>query len=172
MKVIALDTGKKNEYSWTKAFWNRNFGIELNKDIWTIANQVTKEVRLRELHWKIIHNIYPTNITLKKMNIRPSDKCCICPNETDYIEHFFFFCDTISKFWKEIEILIFNKTQKSTRLGVKEILFGYHGKENKNIVNKVILLGKMCISIYRKTNMVTPLKIVFENHSMTRKIWD
>jgi hypothetical protein len=48
-------------------FWLRKFNVDLDENAWQIPHLVTKEVRLRELQWKINHNIYPTNILLQKM---------------------------------------------------------------------------------------------------------
>ena len=51
-------------------FWSRKFGLEIDEHIWSIPSLVTKETRLRVLQWKILHNIYPTNILLCKMKVR------------------------------------------------------------------------------------------------------
>ncbi|XP_076468368.1 uncharacterized protein LOC143299124 [Babylonia areolata] len=36
------------------------------------------ETRLKEVQWKILHNIYPTSILLHKMEIMENNKCSIC----------------------------------------------------------------------------------------------
>ena len=59
--------------------------------------EATKEVRLTELQWKLLHNIYPTNILLSKMRVRENNKCTYCPWEIDYIEHFFNDCAFVKK---------------------------------------------------------------------------
>ena len=46
-------------------FWSRKFGLEIDEHIWSMPSLVTKETRLRVLQWKILHNIYITNITLQ-----------------------------------------------------------------------------------------------------------
>ena len=51
-------------------FWHRKFGTEIDKHIWSLPSLVTKETRLRVLQWKLLHNIYPTNILLCKMKVR------------------------------------------------------------------------------------------------------
>ena len=51
------------------------------------AIHATKEIRLRVLHWKITHSIYPTNILLHKMGLSNTENCNSC-EEKDYIEHF------------------------------------------------------------------------------------
>ena len=47
-------------------FWKRKFGIDIER---YFGNAITacKETRLRLSHFKILHNIYPTNILLRKI---------------------------------------------------------------------------------------------------------
>ena len=47
-------------------FWSRKFSHDLNFRTWMISYSSTKETRLLVLHWKLLHNIYPTNIMLNK----------------------------------------------------------------------------------------------------------
>ena len=63
---LSKELGRNKNKLWVKDFWRKKINIELDKNIWNIAYEVTKESRLRELHWKIVHNIYPTNIMLSK----------------------------------------------------------------------------------------------------------
>ena len=51
----------------SKTFWQNKFNISIEKTHWLLAIITTKESRLRELHWKILNNIYPTNILLSKI---------------------------------------------------------------------------------------------------------
>ena len=81
-------------------FWHRKFGTEIDKHIWSLPSLVTKETRLRVLQWKLLHNIYPTNILLCKMKVRDDQMCSFCYDVVDYIEHFFFGCLPIQTFWK------------------------------------------------------------------------
>ena len=77
-------------------FWRRKFHSNCLENHWEIAVKCTREIRLIALHWKIMSNIYPTNILLKKMGIRNNSICETCKEE-DYIEHFFFRCKDIKK---------------------------------------------------------------------------
>ena len=84
----------------------------------------TKETRLRDVQWKGLHNIYPTNTLLWKMKVRDDQMCSYCNDVVDYTEHFFFDCPTIQKFWNDIEkhtLIIFDI---QTRLTVADVLFG------------------------------------------------
>ena len=134
-------------------FWNRKLQLNIEKKHWEIANKCTKEVRLRVLHWKIIQNIYPTNVLLKKMRVSNSEMCKFCPQEIDYIEHFFWECQVVKTLWKAIEQTIHFKIAIYIKLDLTDVLFGYT-KNNLNAfekqeLNHIILVGKMCISKYK-----------------------
>ena len=94
------------------------------EEYFSIAHESTKETRLRLLHFKFIHNIYPTNILLSKMGIMPSNKCIWC-SEIDCIEYAFFKCTKLEKFWKSVQQLILAK-HGSKHIGINEkiALFG------------------------------------------------
>ena len=66
------------EKSYAENFWTRKFETDFDRETWGIVYNSTKETRLRVLHWKIISNIYPTNILLKKMKIKNNDTCDWC----------------------------------------------------------------------------------------------
>lgn len=92
----------KYSYSCAAGFWKRKFNFDVTVNIWTIAMQATKETRLRLLHWKIIHNIYPTNIMLQKMKVRDDNKCSYCRDVVDYIDIFFYECPAVLTFWRKM----------------------------------------------------------------------
>ena len=83
------------------------FGIENLEqkwtDKWSLPALVTKKTRLQVLKWKLLHNIYPTNLSLCKMKVRDDQMCSYCHDVVDFIGHFFFDCPPIQKFWKYIE---------------------------------------------------------------------
>jgi hypothetical protein len=136
-------------------FWRRKLQIEFTERHWLSAREATREVRLRELQWKINHNIYPTNILLHKMKVTEDNKCSLCRNEIDFIEHFFFHCTPVNAFWKQVEHYLLGVVGEQIKLELLDILFGYRnnvlGRRAIDVVNNIILIGKMCISISKKT---------------------
>ena len=81
------------------------------------------------------------------MKVRHDQMCSYCNDVVDYIEHFFFDCPTIKKFWNyEQYILITFDIQ--THLTV-DVLFGIkqhnYGKVKTKRINQVILIA--CISM-------------------------
>ena len=155
-------------------FWKNKFNYNITKQDWRLAPITTKETRLRVLQWKILHNIYPTNIMLCKMKVTENNYCSYCNGEVDFIEHFFFYCPFIKNFWKDIENLIRAQYGMSIQLGVTDVLFGIHSKterinaKTKNALNNIILIGKMCISIFKKTKRHASIYNLFEGHMHMR----
>ena len=102
-----------------------------------------------------MHNIYPTNILLNKMNVRESDKCTFSPDTMDYIEHFFCECPIVVNFWKSIEQKVYRETGLRVEQSVQTILFGLQNNTfarfKVDYINHIILVAKMCISIVKKT---------------------
>ena len=134
-------------------FWQNKFGITIDKNNWLTAKKCTTETRLQVLHWKILNNIYPTNILLNKMGIANNINCDYCADEIDYIEHFFYYCKKISCIWKCVEDKIYVKFEKTLKITVHDALIGLQGNKFSaslvSYVNHLILIAKMCIGIYR-----------------------
>ena len=155
-------------------FWKRKFDIEIDKSKWINAVYHTKETRLRVLHWKIMHNIYPTNILLKKMNVTENNKCSYCPNTVDYIEHFFFECRVVRDLWNLVEQKIMFETNMVIKISVTDVLFGVNKsnlqREQFGLLNKFLLIAKMSISMFKKTQLTFGLIQIFEKECQLRKV--
>jgi len=153
-------------------FWKRKLDFDFDKHVWLMARNVTKEVRLCELQWKINHNIYPTNIILQKMKVCQTNTCDFCPNEIDFMEHFFFSCAQTKPLWAHVENRLAAETGKRIFLTVKEVLFGVFRKgfNSKDLrkINHQILVAKMCISIVKKTKVRIPLHVIYDNNLRIR----
>ena len=153
-------------------FWQRKLNYCVNNSDWLRAIDVTKETRLRVLHWKILHNIYPTNIILNKMQVKENNKCSYCPNTVDFMEHFFFSCPIVREFWRFIENMIFYKTGTQICFSTTAILFGIdkttRTKENYHFINVIILIGKMAVSIFKKTESSLTIQHIFERELKMR----
>ena len=140
----------KNTPIYSIGFWKRKFGIDVERYFGN-AIRACKETRLRLLHFKILHNIYPTNILLRKMKIKNTDMCEFC-NTHDFIEHFFFHCKRLENFWKEIEQYIMVMTGTKIMINERNALFGILATEHHNLrdrtinnINMILLVAKMCI---------------------------
>eukprot|EP00916_Digyalum_oweni_P026945 GHVL01044226.1.p1 GENE.GHVL01044226.1~~GHVL01044226.1.p1 ORF type:complete len:160 (+),score=26.57 GHVL01044226.1:420-899(+) len=88
-EIRKILVGKQYSPPCSEGFWRRKLGFEIDEKNWNLAATVTSEVRLRVLHWKILQNIYPTNILLCKMKVKADKNCTYCEDELDVLEHFF-----------------------------------------------------------------------------------
>ena len=106
------------------SFWKRKFeNIDIDSKVYLMAVTVTKEIRLQVLQWKIIHNIYPTQILLFKMGKSANSNCKYC-NERDFLEHFFCTCSAVKPIWAPVEnrMSVIMETEITTSISQK--LFG------------------------------------------------
>ena len=170
VKTLRKELIKQNpDVPCCKGFWKQKFNIDINEHYWLVASYATKEVRLRLLQWKILHNIYPTNILLHKMKVSESNKCSYCIHEVDYIEHFFYLCPEVGSLWKRVEQWVLMWTGIHIKLNITYVLFGVQEDiDKKNVINKIILIGKMSISIYKKTKSPPPLLDIFDRQLAIR----
>ena len=158
------NTSQLTKYN--ESFWKRKLEVDITEH-YDIAINTTKESRLRLLHFKILHNIYPTNILLTKMKIKPSDLCETC-QVPDYIEHFFYECSLIQNFWIHLNNFIKSKINFDIHLDKKNILMGLAYSEFPSLkrttldfINSIILIGKLCISKFRY-GKIKNLSLIFE----------
>jgi hypothetical protein len=153
-------------------FWHHRYNHTLDKHDWLMPRLATKEERLRLLQWKILHNIYPTNILLLKMGIRDNDLCDSC-GVRDTIEHFFWKCTKLSRLWKVVEDIVFRKTSKLIKITEQIALFGLENSklniETIRIANHILLIAKMTISKFRYGEKLDPCCIIEREIDM-RKI--
>ena len=153
-------------------FWKRKYNIDI-KDNFLIANISTKETKLRYLHFRLIHNVYPTNILLKKMYLKDSNLCDAC-NNIDFIDHAFYYCRPVKEFWDNLSIII------STNLNMNIIITAPHAllgiprgflqicPQKIKEINHIILIAKLSITKARLTRYRN-IQIIFEQEIEIRK---
>ena len=154
-------------------FWKRKFPeIDINKDTFIRACLATKETRLRVLQWKIIHNIYPTNILLYKMGVSNSSNCSC--GERDYIEHFFCTCAKTMPLWEAVKLKISAKFGIDLDLTILHKMFGVSEellpKYMVKDINHLIVVAKMCISKFVYGDYGNLVNLL-ENELKIRKIF-
>lgn len=169
--IVSSDVIPVNKY------FRENLLLEENTPgVWMTSLECTKEVKLIELQWKIMHNIYYTGTLLKKTKIKPSDICELC-GEVDTLIHFFVSCCVVQEVWKEAERVLFRLTGLDIRLNERMILAGVtldeptFSNEHKRIINLICLLGKRSISKF-KFEKTGRMSIIFERELWIRKLLD
>ena len=155
-------------------FWKRKLNYTITKNDWKVCFETISETRPKVLQWKILHNLYPTNIMLSRMKVRDNNHCSYCSGVIDFIEHFFFTCPVISIFWKNVEQFILTEFNLRIKLSVTDILFGINNLSNifdprdQRRINSVLLIAKVSISIFKKTNAHSDIFSLFINQWQLR----
>lgn len=154
--------------------WERKLGIDITI-FFSIGMLSTNESKLRVLHFKIVHHIYPTNIILKKMKIKENELCDNCP-EVETLEHLFFNCIKLRTFWGHISTLVSMILEKDFSINVINALFGISysdievNKKRVDKANHMILIAKMCISKSKaKISDGKSLRYIFEYEKCLRQ---
>lgn len=82
-------------------FWNSLIS-EINwKKTWLIPHKYCISNKAKEVHFKLLHNIYPTNCFVAKF--LDIDTCCsFCKQDTETIPHLFFNCPVTKRFWEDL----------------------------------------------------------------------
>lgn len=128
-----------------KTYWNSLIqNINWHK-AWLVPFNFLVSNKIRELHLKLLHNIYPTKMYISRFS-DTDDSCTFCKSDRESIIHLFYSCPLCITFWREVENYIFFKTTVKYHIDEKIIIIGFPSKNNKfNIVNLFILLGKFHI---------------------------
>ena len=128
--------------------------------VWTRSFDATKEIKLIVLHWKILHNIYPTNLKLYQMKIKLDnicDNCTLAPIDTT--EHFFYKCKSIQPLWNQVEKKL--NLILDAQIVIQGVTKTLENLESYEKINLIILIGKRSIVLY-KINPYRDLISIFE----------
>ena len=167
----------KNETCYCENMWKNKIGYKINEQSWVNIFQDISEIKLQEIQWKILHNIFPTNILLNRMGLKNTENCEFC-NEKDFVEHYFFNCRKLVQFWKFINNFLNLKLDKKIILYDYVILLGIEQsidkfgltKEEMSFINNILVVAKLSI-IKSKQNSLNII-FIFENEIKLRKSID
>ena len=102
--------------------------------IYKLAFNITKDTKVQSLQYKILQRIFPCNYWLSKWNKDINDSCAFC-NQTDYLEHYFYECQTLNELWEGIRnwwlpniSCTFNLSAKDVILGICNVLMNIFWK--------------------------------------------
>ena len=141
-----VENKTRNKYSLM-----HNIPEEAWNNIYTIFRSCTKDNKIKELQYKILHRYIPTNKLLFQMGKVPTNKCTFCEMHIETIEHVFFECHVVRNIWFEVEHRLGLVEDMRIVLTVSDVLVGYNINSNntfsmKNIdINAVLLYVKQYI---------------------------
>ena len=108
----------------------------------------TKDTKLRWLQFRILHHILTTNRSVSKFKENQTHLCQFCNNSSETIQHLFWTCDLVKKFWNELISLINIRCKHSHQFKVNEKLVLFGQSEflfTDNVCDLIILMAKLFI---------------------------
>ena len=133
-----------NESKWEKIFESND--IEWGKS-YTIPYLCTREKKLQETQFKIMHYILPTNSYLYKCKIKDSPNCGFCHLQIETIQHLLWECPKSKTLWLQLSDTLLSK-------GIRY-----------NFTAKNVILGDSTASM-----LIEHLKLMTKHYIFTQKI--
>ena len=134
------------------AKWNELYIIEeLNwQSFFQIPFTCCDDTKLQTFQYRIIHRFFPSSYNLFLWKLEESSICKHCEeNESDTLEHYFYQCPTVFRFWKTFSNWWKRIYGFLFLLREMDIVFGVLNDNNDtcvDVMNYCILIGKYYIS--------------------------
>ena len=110
-------------------------------------------------HVKTIPNyILYTNAKLFKIGLSLNDNCTFCDSSKEELHHLFFECSHAQIFWKTFSSWWFELVKENITMTLKDIILGLLNRTD--IINYLIILGKLCIWECRKAGIYPDFKTI------------
>jgi hypothetical protein len=137
-----LVTNKQIKPNITETKWN---GLELTgeqwKEIFTVPGLI-RNTKIKTFQYKMLYNLLPCNLYLKRISRSITDKCDSC-HLLDDTAHYLLECEKVDIFWNSFKQWWQNWTKININLDKQTILVGMLGKTQKHKqINACILLAK------------------------------
>ena len=128
--------------------WNEKLNREINwKETFTKVKRI-QDVRLKWFQIRLIHRIIATNQVLVKINVCDSDLCHSCKEKSESIQHIFWECHTVQRFWSAFTHCLKEKCIHMTHLKIDEEMVICGNKTNSKtdeVFDFILLLAKYYI---------------------------
>ena len=145
---------RRSHNAWER-YWEAEFGDVDWAVVYTAIYTNTTSVRLQMLNYKIITKIVATNRLLFRIGIVENDICQRCNNDRDTIDHKFWGCDYVQRFWIEISRWL-SRLGGVGRISINRKMVML-GMDVCPVVNHVIAIGK---SIINENNSLSLAKLI------------
>jgi hypothetical protein len=106
--------------------WGTRYDIEMEDEGWKVIYKrysSIKDARLKAFQFKVLNNLIPCNLYLKRIGKSDTDKCPIC-NELDDITHFLANCPETALAWKQLERWWNGMTNQNITVDERSIIIG------------------------------------------------
>lgn len=104
--------------------------------IWNIPHRLPIDNKVRQLQYKILHNIVPCNKYLHRcLKLKDNDACGECGME-DNVIHYILQCSQVTHFWVDFSNFLHLWTHADIPANINDIVYGYLGNyKNSKTIN-------------------------------------
>ena len=107
-----------------------------------MISHILKDTRIRAFQIKILYNLIPCNLYLRKISKSEMDKCTSCDKLDDPI-HYFYECKQVTPLWNSFKLWWNRTTGENINLDPKSVIIGKVGDQKKlGTLNACILIAK------------------------------
>ena len=102
--------------------------------------------KIREVHFKILHNVYPTNSQISSF-VDISDLCVFCKVEKETLFHLFYHCNQDKPLWQSLGLYLSHFVKCDLNFSLKDIFLYFSGSDCAidSVVNFFVLHCKFFI---------------------------
>uniref|UniRef100_A0A3P9LB20 Reverse transcriptase domain-containing protein n=1 Tax=Oryzias latipes TaxID=8090 RepID=A0A3P9LB20_ORYLA len=147
-------------------FYWRKFIPDLPwKNVWTLHQKLLINNKMRDVSYKLLHRIYPTNQYMIRYKKTIDPNCAFCKEHPETISHLFWNCNITKKLWKDCARFINYKLDSQYQMKFEHIIFGLHERNIRSnvklAINLTIIFGKFHIhkSKFSSSQLFFPLII-------------
>ena len=128
--------------------WNLEFENLNWTRIFIKCFKVSSDPKLQWFQARLLHRILPTKKYLALCNLTDSSRCVFCDKEVETLNHLFWNCEHVQKFWNDLKLLLDEKCPHCSRLNLTKELILFGTKENTftdSPIDFIILFAKFYI---------------------------
>lgn len=151
----------------SQAKWNEVFPLgearqeEYWREVYTSPYHALRDTKLQTFHFKLTHRIISCNRYLSNIHIRRDNTCSFC-DSSDTLQHFFFHCEAVRTFWRNLTGWLSLNVDIHVRMNAEELLFGLpRNTPHAKCINFILILAKHFI--FRQKLRELRLKLKIEN---------
>ncbi len=138
-----------------QSFWSSCYGDISWPEAWMAGEKLCLNNKVKEVSFKILHKIYPTQMKLARFNIENDLLCKFCGKEEETIRHLFCQCVFSKIFWTDVQHYLRTMTRRTILLQEKDILILFKRNLDDDttlFVRLILMLGKFHIHKKKWTN--------------------
>jgi hypothetical protein len=143
---------KKAERPTSERKWHEKGNMNIPEEEWSSIYSSTydlsRDTRCQAFQYKVTHRIMACRYNLKIWKIEESDRCKICNEQTDTIEHHLVLCPSTAQFWTSVMSWWKANFNISFPVHMYDLIFGlsnYHNDLIINHFNYILLLARFYI---------------------------